>query len=66
MNALVDALACYDVPRENVRILSIGTGDAAFTVELLFLALTTKLQACRPLLGRQLGNIIGHNGDEGP
>lgn len=33
MNALVDALACYDVPRENVRILSIGTGDASFTVD---------------------------------
>jgi uncharacterized protein len=33
MNALVDALACYDVPRENVRILSLGTGDATFTVD---------------------------------
>ncbi len=33
MNALVDALACYDVPRENVRILSLGTGEAAFTVD---------------------------------
>lgn len=33
MNALVDALACFDVPRENVRILSIGTGDASFTVD---------------------------------
>src|SRR5690606_15656411 len=33
MNALVDALACYDVPRENIRILSIGTGDAKFTVD---------------------------------
>ncbi|MBV9511432.1 MAG: patatin, partial [Caulobacteraceae bacterium] len=33
MNALVDALACYDVPRENVRILSIGTGEATFTVD---------------------------------
>jgi uncharacterized protein len=32
MNALVDALACYDVPRENIRILSIGTGEATFTV----------------------------------
>ena len=32
MNALVDALACYDVPRENVRILTIGTGDTAFTI----------------------------------
>jgi hypothetical protein len=27
MNAVVDVLACYDVPRENVRILSLGTGD---------------------------------------
>lgn len=27
MNALVDALVCYDIPRENIRILSIGTGD---------------------------------------
>jgi len=27
MQALVDVLACYDVPRENIRILSIGTGD---------------------------------------
>ncbi|MET1755690.1 CBASS cGAMP-activated phospholipase [Novosphingobium sp. RD2P27] len=33
MNALVDALACYDVPRENIRILSLGTGEAEFTVE---------------------------------
>lgn len=33
MNALVDVLACFDVPRENVRILSIGTGDASFTVD---------------------------------
>ncbi|WP_160004740.1 CBASS cGAMP-activated phospholipase [Rhizobium sp. 18055] len=32
MEALVDVLACYDVPRENIRILSIGTGDE--TVEL--------------------------------
>jgi hypothetical protein len=32
MNALVDALACYDVPRENIRILSIGTGESTFTV----------------------------------
>lgn len=32
MVALVDVLACYDVPRENIRILSIGTGDE--TVEL--------------------------------
>lgn len=33
MNAVVDVLACYEVPRENVRVLSIGTGDAAFTVD---------------------------------
>lgn len=33
MNAVVDALACYDVPRENVRVLSVGTGSATFTVD---------------------------------
>jgi uncharacterized protein len=33
MNAVVDALACYDVPRENMRILSIGTGEPTFTVD---------------------------------
>jgi hypothetical protein len=27
MNAVVDALACYDLPREDIRVLSIGTGD---------------------------------------
>ena len=27
MNAVVDVLACYDVPLSNIRILSIGTGD---------------------------------------
>ena len=32
MNALVDALACYDVPRENIRILSIGTGESTFSL----------------------------------
>jgi uncharacterized protein len=32
MNAVVDALACFDVPRENLRILSVGTGDSTFTV----------------------------------
>ena len=32
MNAVVDALACFDVPRENLRILSIGTGSSTFTV----------------------------------
>jgi len=33
MNAVVDALACFDVPRENVRVLSVGTGSATFTVD---------------------------------
>jgi len=32
MNALVDVLACYDVPRENIRILSLGTGESEFTL----------------------------------
>lgn len=32
MNALVDALACYDLPRENVRIMSLGTGEASYTL----------------------------------
>lgn len=32
MNAIVDVLACYDVPRENIRVLSIGTGESTFTV----------------------------------
>ncbi len=32
INAVVDALACYDVPRENIRVLSIGTGEQTFTV----------------------------------
>ena len=32
MNALVDALVCFDVPRENIRILSIGTGEGTFSL----------------------------------
>lgn len=32
MNALVDVLSCYDVRRENIRILSLGTGDSEFTL----------------------------------
>jgi patatin-like phospholipase/acyl hydrolase len=32
MNALVDALACFDVAREDIRILRLGTGEATFTV----------------------------------
>jgi patatin-like phospholipase/acyl hydrolase len=33
MNALVDALACFDVAREDIRILSIGTGQGTFTTD---------------------------------
>ncbi len=33
MNALVDALACFDVAREDIRILSIGTGQETFTID---------------------------------
>lgn len=33
MNALVDALACFDVAREDMRILSLGTGESTFTVD---------------------------------
>lgn len=33
MNAVVDALACFDVPRDNIRVLSLGTGEATFTVD---------------------------------
>jgi hypothetical protein len=33
MNAVVDVLACFDVPRENIRILTVGTGDTSFTVD---------------------------------
>jgi len=33
MNALVDALACFDVARENIRVLSLGTGESTFSVD---------------------------------
>jgi len=33
MNALVDVLACYDIPRENIRILSLGTGESSFAID---------------------------------
>lgn len=33
MNALVDALACFDVAREDIWILSIGTGQETFTID---------------------------------
>lgn len=32
MNALVDAIACFDVPLENIRILTIGTGEESFSL----------------------------------
>ena len=33
MIALVDALSCFDVPRERVRILSLGCGDDPYVVD---------------------------------
>ncbi len=33
MIALVDVLSCFDVPRENVRILSLGCGDDPYVVD---------------------------------
>lgn len=33
MNALVDALACFDVARDDIRILSIGTGQETFSID---------------------------------
>lgn len=33
MVALVDALSCFDIPRENVRILSLGCGDDPYIVD---------------------------------
>ncbi|MGO4611887.1 hypothetical protein AB4142_36680, partial [Variovorax sp. 2RAF20] len=33
MNALVDALACYDLDRAQVEILSLGCGETAFRVD---------------------------------
>ena len=33
MIALVDALSCFDVPREKVRILSLGCGDDPYVVD---------------------------------
>jgi hypothetical protein len=32
MNALVDALACFDLQRRQIRILSLGCGETSFTV----------------------------------
>ena len=32
MNALTDALACYDLDRRQVQILSLGCGETAFKV----------------------------------
>lgn len=33
MNALVDALACFDIDRSDVKILSLGCGETAFRVD---------------------------------
>ncbi|TGV22738.1 CBASS cGAMP-activated phospholipase [Mesorhizobium sp. M4B.F.Ca.ET.143.01.1.1] len=33
MNALVDTLACFEIDRANIQILSLGCGETAFTVD---------------------------------
>ncbi|MBO1079990.1 patatin-like phospholipase family protein [Roseomonas haemaphysalidis] len=33
MNAVTDALACYDIKRSQLRALSLGCGETAFTVD---------------------------------
>jgi hypothetical protein len=33
MTALVDVIACYDVPLENIRILSLGTGEEVLNLK---------------------------------
>ena len=33
MNGLVDVLACFDVARDNIRILSLGCGETSFKVD---------------------------------
>ena len=33
MNALTDVLACFDVPRDRINILSLGCGETAFKVD---------------------------------
>ena len=43
MVALVDALSCFSVPRERIRILSLGCGDDVYTVGRLKMLLGGKL-----------------------
>lgn len=33
MNAVVDVIACYDIPPDNIRILSLGTGEEALNLK---------------------------------
>jgi patatin-like phospholipase/acyl hydrolase len=48
MNALVDALACFDIAREDVRILSLGTGESTFTVDERATAASRTGRSCVP------------------
>lgn len=65
MVALVDALACYDVPPENVRILSLGTGDDLFSTTSLqnagFLGWINPLRAGGPALFRAAVKAQSHD-----
>lgn len=65
MQALVDVMVCYDVPRENIRILSIGTGDDLFSTADLqtsgVFGWTNPLRAGGPALFRAAVKAQSHN-----
>jgi patatin-like phospholipase/acyl hydrolase len=70
MNAVVDALACYDVPAANIRILSIGTGDETIKLAKRHLSggkiawgFSTKAPLLFPLAAlAQSKNVLGQAG----
>lgn len=49
MNAVVDALACFDLDRDSVRVLSLGCGGSSFTVK-RGLAVAGKILWAKPAL----------------
>ena len=65
MQALVDVMVCFDVPRENIRILSIGTGDDLFSTADLqtsgVFGWTNPLRAGGPALFRAAVKAQSHN-----
>jgi uncharacterized protein len=65
MQALVDVLVCYDLPRENIRILSIGTGDDLFSTADLqnagVFGWTNPLRAGGPALFKAAVKAQSHN-----